>query len=130
MKYKVGNKVRVRQWDDMAKEFGESAGSIDTPACSFEENMRLYCGTIVTIKEVKNEEELFKNDDEKNIGRNNKKGLFKNIFNKLNKDIVKEEINKDKDIENNNYKEEKEFLDINLFLMKFLNQMVILLNHI
>ena len=64
------------------------------------------------IKKVKNEEELFKNDDEKNIGKNNKKGLFKNIFNKLNKDIVKEE-DIDKDIENNNYKDEKEFLDIN-----------------
>ena len=64
------------------------------------------------IKKVKNEEELFKNDDEKIIGKNSKKGLFKNIFNKLNKDIVKEE-DIDKDIENNNYKEEKEFLDIN-----------------
>ena len=62
------------------------------------------------IKKVKNEEELFKNDDEKIIGKNNKKGLFKNIFNKLNKDIVKEEIDIDKNIENNNY---KEFLDIN-----------------
>lgn len=65
------------------------------------------------IKKVKNEEELFKNDDEKIIEKNNKKGLFKNIFNKLNKDIVKEEIDIDKNIENNNYKEEKEFLDIN-----------------
>jgi len=64
------------------------------------------------IKKIKNEEELFKNDDEKNIGKNNNKSLFKNIFNKLNKDIVKEE-DIDKDIENNNYKEEKEFLDIN-----------------
>jgi len=64
------------------------------------------------IKKVKDEKELFKNDDEKNIGKNNKKSLFKNIFNKLNKDIVKEE-DIDKDIENNNYKEEKEFLDIN-----------------
>ena len=64
------------------------------------------------IKKVKNEEELFKNDDEKNIGKNNNKSLFKNIFNKLNKDIVKEE-DIDKDIENNNYKEEKKFLDIN-----------------
>ena len=64
------------------------------------------------IKKVKNEEELFKNDDEKNIGKNNDKSLFKNIFNKLNKDIVKEE-DIDKDIENNNYKDEKEFLDIN-----------------
>ncbi len=63
------------------------------------------------IKKVKNEEELFKNDDEKSIEKNNKKGLF-NIFNKLNKDIVKEE-DIDKDIGNNNYKEEKEFLDIN-----------------
>ena len=54
------------------------------------------------IKKVKNEEELFKNDDEKNIGKNNNKSLFKNIFNKLNKDI-----------ENDNYKDEKEFLDIN-----------------
>lgn len=65
------------------------------------------------IKKVKNEEELFKNDNEKIIGKNGKKGLFKNIFNKLNKDIVKEEIDIDKKIENNNYKEEKEFLDIN-----------------
>lgn len=65
------------------------------------------------IKKVKNEEELFKNDDEKIIGKNSKKGLFKSIFNKLNKDIVKEEIDIDKNIENNNYKEEKEFLDIN-----------------
>ena len=63
------------------------------------------------IKKVKNEEELFKNDDEKSIEKNNKKGLF-NIFNKLNKDIVKEE-DIDKDIGDNNYKEEKEFLDIN-----------------
>ena len=65
------------------------------------------------IKKVKNEEELFKNDDEKIIGKNSNKGLFKNIFNKLNKDIVKEEIDIDKNIENNNYKEGKEFLDIN-----------------
>jgi hypothetical protein len=65
------------------------------------------------IKKVKNEEELFKNDNEKIIGKNSKKGLFKNIFNKLNKDIVKEEIDIDKNIENNNYKEGKEFLDIN-----------------
>ena len=65
------------------------------------------------IKKVKNEEELFKNDNEKIIGKNSKKGLFKNIFNKLNKDIVKEEIDIDKNIENNNYKDGKEFLDIN-----------------
>ncbi len=63
MKYKVGDKVRVRQWDDMVEEFGESAGSIDTPACSFEEDMRLYCGTIVTIKEVKDDESYYIEED-------------------------------------------------------------------
>jgi len=58
LKYKVGDKVRVRQWDDMVEEFGGGAGSIDTPACSFEEDMRLYCGTIVTIMKTAKEEGL------------------------------------------------------------------------
>ena len=35
MKYKVGDKVRVRRWDDMVKEFGECIESIDIPICSF-----------------------------------------------------------------------------------------------
>ena len=65
MKYKVGDKVRVRQWDDMVKEFGEWAGAIDTPECSFEEEMRLYCGTIVTIKEVKNNDSYYIEEDDK-----------------------------------------------------------------
>lgn len=59
MKYKVGDKVRVRQWDDMVKEFGEWAGVINTTECSFDEGMRLYCGTIVTIKEVNDANDLY-----------------------------------------------------------------------
>lgn len=50
MKYKVGDKVRVRQWDDMAKEFGESFGSIDIPHFYFPRSMEKYCGEVVTIE--------------------------------------------------------------------------------
>ena len=63
MKYKVGDKVRVRQWDDMVKEFGVWARAIDTTECSFDEGMRLYCGTIVTIKEVKNNDSYYIEED-------------------------------------------------------------------
>ena len=52
MKYKVGDKVRVRQWDDMVEEFGESFGTIDTPCFLFLGSMKKYCGEVVTIEEV------------------------------------------------------------------------------
>lgn len=64
MKYKVGDKVRVRQWDDMVEEFGVWAGAINTPESSFDEGMRLYCGTIVTIKEVKNNNSYYIEEDD------------------------------------------------------------------
>ena len=50
MKYKVGDKVRVRQWDDMANEFGlHGRKDIDIPNCTFVKEMRKYCGSVVTI---------------------------------------------------------------------------------
>lgn len=52
MGYKVGDKVRVRQWDDMAKEFGECLGAIDTPFCFFVSSMKVYCGLVYEIAEV------------------------------------------------------------------------------
>ena len=50
MKYKIGDKVRVRQWDDMVKEFGlYGRKDIDIPSCTFVKGMRKYCGSVVTI---------------------------------------------------------------------------------
>lgn len=52
MRYKVGDKVRVRQWDDMVKEFGEHLGAIDTPFCLFISSMKVYCGLVYEIAKV------------------------------------------------------------------------------
>ena len=51
MKYKVGDKVKVREWDDMAKEFRiDEDGDIDTGRnCFFVGDMKKFCGKTVTI---------------------------------------------------------------------------------
>ena len=50
---KEGNIVKVRQWDDMAKEFGEFRVSLDgtTINCflTFTEEMRKHCGEEIRI---------------------------------------------------------------------------------
>lgn len=52
MRYKVGDKVRVRDWDDMVKEFGIWGENITIPGCYFVELMKKYCNCIVTISEL------------------------------------------------------------------------------
>ena len=54
MKYKVGDKVRVRQWDDMVKEFGtDEAGRINQKTgCRFTEEMKKFCGGVYEICSV------------------------------------------------------------------------------
>lgn len=55
MKYKVGDKVRVRQWDDMAKEFGFygcTKSNIDILGCLFTNSMKKFCGSVVTISNI------------------------------------------------------------------------------
>lgn len=48
MKYNVGDKVRIREWEDMAEEFGvDSSGNICN---SFVTSMKKYCGEILTVK--------------------------------------------------------------------------------
>ena len=50
MKYKVGDKVKVRKWSDMALEFGvDDDGDIKMPVY-FIKDMEQFCGKIVTIK--------------------------------------------------------------------------------
>lgn len=56
MKYKVGDKVRVRQWEDMEKEYGSNAsGYIYIESCknTFTEGMSKYCGNVLTIREIR-----------------------------------------------------------------------------
>lgn len=64
MKYKIGDKVRVRQWDDMAKEYGESFGSIDIPHFYFPRSVEKYCGEVVTIEKANTCSYNIKEDEE------------------------------------------------------------------
>lgn len=48
--YNIGDKVTIRQWDDMASEFGLNVfGDIKVPKACFTEPMRKYCGKTLTI---------------------------------------------------------------------------------
>lgn len=52
VEFKVGDRVRIRQWNDMAKEFG-----VDTFGCikvvhKFTKDMKHLCGRTATIKEI------------------------------------------------------------------------------
>lgn len=52
--FKVGDKVRIRKWDDMAKEFGLTlTGSIRTGEGKyFLPEMRYNCGKVAVIKAI------------------------------------------------------------------------------
>ena len=50
--YNIGDKVTIRQWDDMESEFGLNRfGSITVPE-SFTEEMKRYCGKTFTIARI------------------------------------------------------------------------------
>lgn len=52
MKYKVGDRVKVRSWNQMVNEYGvNECGDIKMKPL-FIDSMRKYCEKIVTIKEV------------------------------------------------------------------------------
>lgn len=49
--FHVGDVVRIRDWDDMAREYGlRYDGFIECPKCVFNTEMRRYCGRQFTIK--------------------------------------------------------------------------------
>lgn len=51
-RFKIGDKVRVREWEDMEEEFGvDMYGDIRSKA-GFIKEMRNFCGKIVTISDV------------------------------------------------------------------------------
>lgn len=49
MKYKVGDKVIIREWDDMEREFGVDFSGDIKARCCFVRPMREYCGKKMTI---------------------------------------------------------------------------------
>lgn len=51
-RYKVGDKVRVREWDDMAKECNSNKKVIFC-ACTFLDCMKPLCGKVFTVIEVR-----------------------------------------------------------------------------
>lgn len=53
-RYKVGDKVRVREWDDMLKQCGGNDYAISC-ACVFVDCMKPLCGKVFTVTEVKND---------------------------------------------------------------------------
>lgn len=50
--YEVGDRVHIRDWDDMAKEYGlDSDGFITVGNFDFAPDMRIYCGSEMVIKD-------------------------------------------------------------------------------
>lgn len=63
MKFKVGEKVRIRSWEDMKKEFGlNGRGDIKCEKI-FVSDMKDLCGKIFTISDIKGPSVYFKEDD-------------------------------------------------------------------
>lgn len=58
----VGEKVRIRQWDDMAEEFGFNAIGIPC-ASSFVNDMKYLCGKEFTVTDVSDARRINKYGD-------------------------------------------------------------------
>ena len=52
----VGDKVRIREWDDMVAEFGLEEDNAIPCRAAFVEDMREYCGREYTIDGIYGEE--------------------------------------------------------------------------
>ena len=51
-RFKVGDLVRVREWDDMKKEFGSDGDLTIYCKCLFVDMMKSTCGDVCTIKDL------------------------------------------------------------------------------
>lgn len=52
--FNVGDRVIVRQWDDMEREFGLTGDSINCK-CTFVPSMRSFCGKEFTITKIESD---------------------------------------------------------------------------
>lgn len=60
---KPGDKVKIRTWEDMEKQYGlDRDRDINTPLYSVVRSMKKYCGTIVTVKRIGSEYFVITND--------------------------------------------------------------------
>lgn len=85
MKYKVGDKVRVKSWEEMEKEYGlYKNGDIKTKA-NFAKSMKFLCNKIVTIKKVIPEYYSIKEDTERFAWSDD-------MFEPLEKRFIKDEL--------------------------------------
>ncbi|MBR5860446.1 MAG: hypothetical protein IKY71_03775, partial [Bacteroidaceae bacterium] len=54
MRFKVGDQVRVRTWEDLRREFPSKYSENElTIRCGFNNKMKKRCGTVVTIQRVR-----------------------------------------------------------------------------
>ena len=71
-KFKVGDKVRIRQWDDMVKEFGLIYGYripfTKTCGTTFVRDMKHLCGRTATITRIDYDTEAVDLDFDDNSG--------------------------------------------------------------
>ena len=89
MKYKVGDRVKVRSWNQMVNEYGvNECGDIKMKPL-FIDSMRKYCEKIVTIKEVCDCGDWFWSDDMFDIVEKNTTYVKKNKEPKTTKKLGK-----------------------------------------
>lgn len=56
----TGQRVRIRDWDDLAEEFGvDENGNINTPGAEFNEECSQYCGFEGTIQKINSANLIF-----------------------------------------------------------------------
>ena len=51
-KFQVGDKVQIREWDDMENEFGLDFDGDINCRFTFTKNMKTYCGQTLIIKDM------------------------------------------------------------------------------
>lgn len=58
-KFRIGELVRIRQWDDMVKEFGTRATGSVNCKCHFTVDMKPLCGKYAEIKDLRVDDIVF-----------------------------------------------------------------------